>query len=165
MNAIVGTTIVATFSVSLVAIPAYAENVILVPSSIPYQKEGTANENIRRECTWNKTMPQYLAKKSDGRVKVTENNIDAASDRKLMLVATHLHAIGGGRWTGPKWLVLEGKLLEKGSLVGNFEARRQTIGGSFKACSTLESLSEEIADDILEWLKNPGLSAKLRDAG
>lgn len=82
-----------------------------------------------------------------------------------MLVATHLHVIGGGGWTGPKWLVLEGKLLEKGKLVGNFEARRQTIGNSFKACGTLESLSEEIGHDIVEWLKNPSLNTKLGDAG
>lgn len=165
MKAIAGLTLTVMFIVNLTAAPAYAEGVVLVPSSIPYQKEGTAKENIRRECTWNTTMPQYLAKKSDGRVQVAEKNIDTAADKKLMLVATHLHVIGGGPWSGPKWLVLEGKLLEKGKLIGNFEARRQTIGGSLKTCGTLESLSEEIGDDILEWLKNPGLNAKLGDAG
>lgn len=165
MKTIAGITIAGIFLASLVAVPVYAENVVLVPSSIPYQKEGTAKESIRRECTWNTTMPEYLAKKSDGRVQVAEKNIDTAADKKLMLVATHMHVIGGGPWSGPKWLVLEGKLLEKGKLIGNFEARRQTIGGSLKTCSTLESLSEEIGDDILEWLNNPGLNAKLGDAG
>lgn len=159
------TSIIVGIIASLAAASAYAENVILVPPSIPYQKEGTAKENIRRECTWNTTMPQYLAKKSEGRVQVAEKNIDTETGKKLMLVATHLHAIGGGGWTGPKWLVLEGKLLEKGKLIGNFEARRQTIGGSLKTCGTLDSLSEELGDDIVEWLKNPGLNAKLGDAG
>lgn len=165
MKTIAGLTLTVMFMATLTVAPAYAEDVVLVPSSIPYQKEGTAKENIRRECTWNTTMPQYLAKKSDGRVQVTEKNIDAVADKKLMLVATHLHVIGGGGWTGPKWLVLEGKLLEKGKLIGNFEARRQTIGGSLRTCGTLESLSEEIGDDIVEWLKNPGLNAKLGNAG
>ena len=165
MKAIAGITITMMFMANLAAAPAYADDVVLVPSSIPYQKEGSVKENIRRECTWNTTMPQYMAKKSDGRVQVAEKNIDTTTGKKLMLVATHLHAIGGGGWTGPKWLVLEGKLLEKGKLVGNFEARRQTIGGSLKTCSTLESLSEEIGDDIVEWLKNPSLNAKLGDAG
>lgn len=50
------------FMVNLTAAPAYAEDLVLVPSSIPYQKEGAATENIRREYTWNTTMPQYLAK-------------------------------------------------------------------------------------------------------
>lgn len=165
MKAIAGLTIIAILAARLVGGTAYADDVVLVPSSIPYQKEETANENIRRECTWNTSMPQYLAKKSDGRVRVAEKNIDAAPDKKLMLVATHLHVIGGGGWTGPKWLVLEGKLLEKGKLIGNFEVRRQTMRGSFKTCGTLESLSEEISDDILDWLKTPSLNAKLGDAG
>lgn len=165
MKAIASITITIMFMAKLMAGAAYADDVVLVPSSIPYQKEDTAKENIRRECTWNTTMPQYLAKKSDGRVQVADKNIDTANDKKLMLVATHLHVIGGGGWTGPKWLSLEGKLFEKGKLIGNFDARRQTVRGSFKTCGTLESLSEEIGDDILEWLKNPGLNAKLGDAG
>ena len=165
MKSITGLTLAAMFMANLTAAPAFAEDVVLVPSSIPYQKEDTAKENIRRECTWNTTMPQYLAKKSDGRVQVAEKNIDIANDKKLMLVATHLHVIGGGSFSGPKWLSLEGKLFEKGKLIGNFDARRQTIRGSFKTCGTLESLSEEIGDDILEWLKNPGLNAKLGNAG
>lgn len=157
--------IVAFVLAGFVATPVLAEEVVLVPAFIPYQKDDVTNETIRKECTWNTGMPQYLAKKSEGRVQVAEKNIDAAADKKLMLVATHLHSIGGGSWTGPKWLVLEGKLLEKGKLIGNFEARRQTIRGSMKSCGTLESLSEEIGDDILEWLKNPGLNAKLGNAG
>lgn len=145
--------------------PAVAEEVVLVPASIPYQTDEVAKESIRKECTWHTTMPQYLVKKSDGRVQIADKNIDSASGKKLMLVATHLHVIGGGGWTGPKWLVLEGKLLENGKLLGNFEARRQTIRGSLKTCGTLESLSEEIGDDIVEWLNNPGLNAKLGNAG
>ena len=156
------------FGVVLVCIAsasAHAEDVVNVSSLIPYQSDNVANETVRKECNWNTTMPQYLAAKSDGRVKVAEQNLDAVGGKKLILVATHLHTIGGGPWTGPKWLVLDGKLMQGNQLVGNFEARRQTIRGSFKACSTLESLSEEITEDILKWLKAPGLNAKLGDAG
>lgn len=136
-----------------------------VSSVIPYQSDNVANDTVRRECTWNTTMPRHMAGKSGGRVKVEERSLDAVSGKKLVLVATHLHTIGGGGWTGPKWLVLEGKLMQGKQLVGNFEVRRQTIRGSYRACSTLESLSEEITEDILEWLKAPGLNAKLGDAG
>ena len=149
----------------LAAVSARAEDVVLVPSVIPYQSDAVANDNVRKECTWNTTMPRYMADKSDGRVKVAEQNFDAANGRKPLLAATHLHAIGGGGWTGPKWLTLEGKLMQGKQLLGNFEVRRQTIRGSYRACSTLESLSEEITQDILEWLKAPGPNAKLGDAG
>ena len=142
-----------------------AADVVLVPSFIPYANDNTAGEDVRKECTWNTTMPRYLAKESSGRVQVAEPGLDSATDKKLMLVATHLHTAGGGGWSGPKWLVLEGKLMEKGKVLGNFEVRRQTIRGSMRGCGTLESLSEEITDDILEWLKNPSMNAKLGNAG
>lgn len=148
----------------LAAVSARAEDVVYVSSVIPYQSDNVANDTVRRECTWNTTMPRHMAEKSGGRVKVEERSLDAVSGKKLVLVATHLHTIGGGGWTGPKWLVLEGKLMQGKQLVGNFEVRRQTIRGSYRACSTLESLSEEITEDILEWLKAPGLNAKLGDA-
>ncbi|MGV8990359.1 MAG: hypothetical protein ACOH1Q_03045 [Thiobacillus sp.] len=151
--------------VCLATAPARADDVVQVSSLIPYQSDAVANETVRKECTWNTTMPRYMADKSDGRIKVAEQNLDTVSGKKLALVATHLHSIGGGGWTGPKWLVLSGKLMEGNKLLGNFEVRRQTIRGSFKACSTLESLSEEITEDILKWLKEPGLNAKLGDAG
>lgn len=144
---------------------ARAEDVVQVASLIPYQSDDVANEDVRKECDWNTTMPRYLAEESDGRVKVADKNLDATTGKRLVLVATNLHTLGGGGWTGPKWLVLEGKLMQGDKLLGNFEVRRQTINGSFRACSTLESLSEEISDDILEWLKAPGLNAKLGDAG
>ena len=137
---------------------------MLVSPLISYEKEDTAGEAVRKECDWNATMPRYLAKKSGGRVKVAEENIDGVTDKKLLLAATHLHTAGGGNWSGPKWLVLEGKLMEGGKLLGNFEVRRQTIRGSMRGCGTLTSLSEEIAGDILEWLKTPSLNAKLGDA-
>lgn len=163
MKAIHGLFVVVVACVA--AASATAEDSVLVPSHIPYQKDDTANENVRRECNWNTTMPTYLAKASAGRVKVAEQNIEGVTDKKLMLVATHLHTVGGGGWTGPKWLVLEGTLTEGSKLLGNFEARRQTIRGSMRGCGTLESLSEEIADDILEWLKKtPGMNAKLGNA-
>ncbi|MHB1175547.1 MAG: hypothetical protein ACYCZJ_10535 [Sulfuriferula sp.] len=148
-----------------VTVPALAEDVVQVSSLIPYQNDEVANEAVRKECNWNTTMPLYLDKESDGRVRVTEQNLDAVTGKKLVLVATNLHTIGGSSWTGPKWLVLEGKLMQGNKLLGNFEVRRQTIRGSYRACGTLESLSEEITDDILEWLKKPSLNARLGDAG
>lgn len=109
-------------------------------------------------------MPQALVDESKGSIKIADQNFDTVTQKKLALVATHLHTLGGGGFTGPKWLVLDGKLMEGGKLLGNFEARRQTIRGAYTACSTLESLSEDIAEDIVEWLKAPGLNAKLGNA-
>ena len=142
----------------------HADDIVLVPSLIPYAHDDTASEDVRKECDWNSTLPRYLARVSDGRVQVAQESVDGATDKKLLLVATHLHTAGGGHWSGPKWLVLEGKLTQGNKLIGNFEARRQTINGSMRGCGTLNSLGEEISDDILAWLKAPSLNARLGDA-
>ena len=150
--------------VFLSGMSAHAEEVVLVSSFIPYDTEATESEDVRKECTWNTTMPRYLAKESQGRVKIAEQSIETIKDKKLALVATYVHTAGGGGWSGPKWLVLQGTLTEGSKLLGTFEARRQTIRGSMRACGTLESLSEDIADDILRWLNTPSVDAKLGDA-
>ncbi len=159
MKAIHGLLII--IATCVVAMSARAEDVVLVSSVIPYQKADTANDAVRKECDWNTTMPRYLAKESEGRVKIAEQGFDTATDKKLVIVAIDLHTLGGGAMTGPKWLVVEGKMTEGSQLLGSFKARRRTIHGTLRACSTLTSLSEEISDDILEWLKKPSLNAKL----
>lgn len=142
------------------AVSARADSIVVSPK-VTYAK-GAADANIRRECKWDATMPRYLAKESNGRVKVA--NKASASDRQLVLVATALRATGGGPFSGPKWITLEGKLTKGGKVLGNFEVRRQTMGG-YSVCESLTALSEEIADDILEWIEKPGKGAKLGDAG
>jgi hypothetical protein len=150
--------------VCVTAMSAQAADVVLVSSLIPYDTGSTASEDVRKECTWNTTMPRYLAKQSNGLVKVSEQSIDTVTDKKLVLAATYIHTAGGGNWSGPKWLALQGRLMEGNKLLGSFEVRRQTIRGSLRACGTLDSLSEDVADDILGWLKAPSLDAKLGDA-
>ena len=50
------------------AASARAEDIILASPLVPYDKVGTASEDVRKDCDWNATMPSYLAKESDGRV-------------------------------------------------------------------------------------------------
>jgi len=145
------------------AASARAEDIVLVSSLIPYENADTASEDVRKECNWNTTMPGYLARKSKGLVQVAEQSIDAVTGKKLMIVATSVYTTGGGRFSGPKWLTLEGKLTEEGKLLGTFQARRRTSSGSMRACGTLDSLSEDLAGDILRWLKTPSLNANLGD--
>ena len=141
-----------------------AATTILIPAQIPYKEADTANDDVRKECDWNSKMPRYLAAESEGLVRVSDAPLAESKEKKLLLVATHLHTAGGGGFSGPKWLVLEGELFEGGKLLGNFQVRRQTMRGSLRGCNTLVSLGEEITKDILEWLEDPVMNAKLGDA-
>ena len=135
--------------------------VVLADREIPYRDAEAADADFRKECDWNATMPAYLVKQSEGRVLAAG---DGRSARKLTLVTQTLHTAGGGAWSGPKWLVIDGTLAEGGNVIGTFEARRQTYRGSFGGCKTVRELGEAIADDIVEWLEAPTRDAKLGDA-
>ncbi len=135
--------------------------VTLVDREIPSRDAESADADFRKECDWNATMPSYLVRQSKGRVLAAG---EGPSNPTLKLVTQTLHTAGGGMWSGPKWLVVEGTLAEGGNVLGTFEARRQTIRGSLSGCTTVRELGEAIADDIVEWLAAPTRDAKLGDA-
>ena len=138
--------------------------VVYTAPVIPYQDSETAPQWVRDDCDWNRVMPRYLAEQSEGKLRVGEAAADGGRHRELSLVAVTLHTLSGSAYTGPKWLVLEGRLTEGGKLIGNFEVRRQTIAGSLSACKTLNNLGEEISSDILDWLDEPDFNSKLGNA-
>ncbi|MBS1207849.1 MAG: hypothetical protein H6R19_247 [Proteobacteria bacterium] len=136
---------------------------ILIGPVIPYADKDVGNENVQNECDWNKRMPDQLVRNSEGKLRLeTPENAESAPSR-LELLTTALHTIGGGGLTGPKWIALSGSLYQDGLLAASFTALRRTMRGSFSGCKTLVSLSEELSGDILEWLENPVMDAKLGD--
>jgi hypothetical protein len=143
----------------------HADEKVMISSTIPYENSEAANDDIRKECDWNQQLAKNIVKESNSTVEATDKDLAKISGKKLEIMIDHVHAIGGGSFTGPKWAHIRGKLSNNGKVIGNFEALRRTIGGSFKACSTLNNLGEELGQDVAGWLINPTLDAKLGDAG
>lgn len=95
------------------------------------------------------------------------------SGRTLALRFTRVRAVGGGAITGPKTVVLEGRLLEGGTVVASFTGQRTTIVSkppifgsprhtAYKfTCGLIEQVLEELAEDITDWLKQPTMDARL----
>ena len=138
--------------------------IVLTDAAIPYLNADSADEALRQECDWNRTTAAYLASESEGRVVLPGSTARPAPNKRLTLVTQTLHTVGGGIWTGPKWVVIEGKLTEDGKTIGSFEGRRQSIRGSLSGCKTVRELGEAVADDILGWLDAPKMNSKLGDA-
>lgn len=122
--------------------------------------DGVGNEAVRKECDWNTKLSSNIARSAESGVTVTDVDLSQVSGKVLTMRITHVHAIGGGGWTGPKWAAVEGELHEGGKLVGSFEAHPHTSSG-MTACSALDHLGKELGEDIAEWLKAPTLNAKL----
>lgn len=138
--------------------------ILLSDSTIPYLDAESADEDVRRDCDWNRTTAAYLASESEGRVVLPGSTAKPTPRKRLTLVTQTLHTVGGGLWTGPKWVVIEGTLTEDGKTIGSFEGRRQSIAGSLSGCKTVRELGQAVADDILEWIDAPKMNSKLGDA-
>lgn len=140
---------------------ALANDQVTISSKIPYLNENVGSPNIQSKCTWNTTMPAALVAQSKGTVVSTDQDMTTVAGKKLIITTTHVHAIGGGGFSGPKWIRIEGKLTEGDKLLGNFELRRTTNGGGFRfaACETLNYISKALTQDVLKWLKNPQIMA------
>ena len=74
-----------------------------------------------------------------------------------------MHALGGGPFSGPKWMTVEGKLYDKGKLIGSFRAKRLSTAVK-STCGTLARISQAIGQDIAAWLQAPSMDAELGDA-
>ena len=144
---------------------AVAGNQVTISNKIPYLSDQVGTADLQKECTWNSTMPAAIVAQSKGTVVSTDQDMANVAGKKLIIVATHVHAIGGGGFSGPKWIRIEGKLTDGDQLIGNFELRRTTKGGKFTACTTLEYISKALTKDVLKWLKNPQIMAAPVETG
>ena len=124
----------------------------------------TVDEDTRQTCPWDKMVPNSLVTNSSGHVVLSTEDLTSYLGPKLVMQVTALHTAGGGRFSGPKWLALNGTLLDHGKTVGSFSVNRHTMSGSWKGCTVLGNISDEVGDDILKWLEAPTMDAKLGDA-
>jgi hypothetical protein len=143
--------------------PTFAD-VVLADAAIPYRDAEAGNAAEWKDCDWNRSMMARLVERSEGRVHVADAAPSIATRRRLALVVQTMHVVGGSTFSGPKWLVIEGRLTDGDEALGSFEARRQSYRGSLRACATIRDLADDIADDIVEWLDAPKPASKLGDA-
>jgi hypothetical protein len=145
----------------LLALPALAEPV-RVPSKISFADPGVASDAVRKECQLETNIPQAIAEAGGDDVKVTD---DAGKSGKVFTgKITNVLAPGGGAWSGPKSVLIEGELKENGKVVGTVAARRNTTRGGYGTCGMLNHAAKAAAKDIAEWFKSPSMDARLGDA-
>jgi hypothetical protein len=137
------------------------------PIRIAAKMDGTTGDHVppavKTDCTKLGTIvPAELARGS-AKFKVVDDVEDKAQGRVMTLEITHMRVTGGGVYSGPKVMTVEGELLRDGKVEGSFTARRGSMRRA-RACKLLEADERTIAKDILEWLKSPSMDAKLGDA-
>jgi hypothetical protein len=136
---------------------------IKIEAVMPALKENTIDPVVQSTCPLTRKFPEALADASDTTVQRTSQDIKTVQGKKLLLKAVSTRLAGGGAQKGDKWIKIAGSLVEDDREIGSFIALRQTARAR-ESCDIVKSLSSEISDDILKWLKNPTANAKLGDA-
>lgn len=122
--------------------------------------EGIGTTELRTQCDWNTQLSEYIVKDAKGLAMVSDQDPVKVDGPYLKLTVTSVHAIGGGRFSGPKWAHVHGELHDHGKLVGSFDARNTTSRG-WTACSAMKIAAKDMAEDIADWLHAPTLNATM----
>jgi hypothetical protein len=130
---------------------------IQLARSVPYGSDSAATDAVKSECGLEASIPTWIADSSGGAVVLSDN----PSGKVLTARITHVMAPGGGPFSGPKSVRVEGELKEGGKVVGSFAARRSTTRGGYGTCSMLAIAAKVVAEDIGKWSAEPTMDAKL----
>ena len=121
----------------------------------------TIPPNVKRECNIQNDLPAAVvanapnAKLASGKPK---------SGLYLDLVFTHVHAPGGGMFSGPKWLEARGTLQRGEKKLRSFRVKRISSGPFSRTCGTLAKVTHVMGQDIAGWLADENAGSLLGDA-
>lgn len=133
-----------------------------IKGTIPFTATSGARDAVKAECNLEHKVPEfvkkYAAKGFDSIKYVTDAK--ASKGKSLDMAISHVHAPGGGRWSGPKSMTVTGTLYDSGKKIGSFEVRRSSSRGG-GTCSFLARSAKTIGKDIGKWLAAPSMNARL----
>lgn len=134
-----------------------AKRIHLAPTA-PIASGVNVHQKTLDECRIQTLLPQSIAERSAD-VELS----DKPGAAKLELTIVDVHAPSGGWFSGPKWITVEGRLLEGKKVKGNFVAK-ETSMASASACGMLSKVILVLAGDIATWLQNPAKDSRLGSA-
>jgi hypothetical protein len=140
---------------------------VQVPRTIDFGESAGGTQAVREQCALQTKVPAFIAELAAD-VELVDGRPDSRAGRALELSILEVHAPGGGAFSGPKWLAVQGRLFERGKLIGSFRAKRFSTGGAFATfkgtCDILGRCAKAIGMDVAQWLQAPTMDAELGDA-
>lgn len=137
----------------------------------PYAKGLKVPDAVRAECGLEQKIPEFVqafGKKGFDKVVLANAVSPRTAGKALSMKITDITGTGGGAWSGPKHVNLEGTLWENGKVVGTFRASRYSSGGAFGGykgtCGILARCAKALGKDVATWAAAPGMNALLGDA-
>jgi hypothetical protein len=136
---------------------------VTVLRTIPFSSDANVHQKVKDQCEPQNKVPEFLSKYSE-RVELVDGPL-GETGRVLELTITAVRVKGWFYLSGPKWITIVGVLRENGVEIGNFTAKRITIGYlNMTACGAGRRCADALGRDIAEWLENPQKDSKLGSA-
>lgn len=121
---------------------------------------GVGREDFRKECSFGKKLSDSIVKNSKGRIRTVRSSDE---DQQLEIIVIHIHAVGGGGFSGPKWARIQGRLKRGGDLIGSFEMQRMTGSGfRVRACAAMEPIADALGEDVAKWSGAPTIDPTVK---
>lgn len=165
----VGVALAVFVGLAPVAVP--AAGVLTLQKQAPFAKDLAVPEAVRKEGDLENKIPDYVRVNAEGnfdKVALVDSASAGTPGKALAMKITGLMGKGGGAWSGPKQISIEGTLWDSGKIVGTFQAMRFSGGGAFGSykgtCAILDTCAKEIGQDVSKWLTEPSMNARLGDA-
>ncbi len=129
---------------------------------------GTLHPDVIDPADWQScsplvSLPHYLISYQRGSIYRTDEDLEKASGKKLIMKVSSERLLGGGVFTGFRWITLVGSLVDNDQEIGSFIAQRKSFR-SWTTCGIVDRINYEIAADIAQWLEKPTMNARLGDA-
>lgn len=144
---------------------------ITIAKQAPYAQQMSVPDAVRAECNLPARVSEFVkefADKNYDKVILADNVSAKTPGQALSMKIVGMTGTGGGAWSGPKHVTIEGTLWENGKVKGTFTAMRYSGGGAFGGykgtCAILGRCVKAIGKDVGGWLLAPGMNTKLGDA-
>jgi hypothetical protein len=85
-------------------------------------------------------------------------SVAAGSGRVVRLTITEVYGLGGGAWSGGKYMSARAELLQDGKQIDYVNLKRTSgggiLGGVTGTCGILDRIGRALGKDTVRWLKN-----------
>jgi hypothetical protein len=150
---------------ALLACGTAAAETVQLRTPVPFAEDNDISDAIKTECAIGEQLARFVKDYAKEDVQLTPS--EATSGRVLQLEIVDAVSMGNAFLGHQKFTKVRGTLLQDGTKVASFKARRNSMGGAFAgfkgSCSVLGRTVEVMGEDIAAWLKDPRDGASLGD--
>ena len=129
---------------------------VQIQTPVLFASDAAFVDHVRKECGIDRVLSDFVLKEAREKladVKAVTEVTRVTAEPYVRITVNSAIGVGGGGWSGPKSMGIRVDLLEGGRLVARKNFRDSGRGGPFSGtCKILASVSENLANDLTDWL-------------